>query len=258
MFRVNFIMIGLCAILSGPARAAPNDLSSAGVAEFNAAYQAWDGARFAAAAEFFRHATADAPTNVTNFYWLGAAQFHRMLQLQNAPANRTNEAAAKAALEAAVDALTFAVKLDQHHAESHALLGTLYGMKINGSLFRGVKFGPRVARHEELALQHGATNPRVQYLLGMCQFHTAKKPAGWKAALQTLLKAEIIFEAEARTIASPVDPRWGYDSCLTFIGRTYELLGQRREAVDYFRKALAMRPEDHLAKDGLKRVSENK
>ena len=50
----------------------------------------------------------------------------------------------------------------------------------------------------------------------------------------------------------------GIDSCLTFIGRTYELLGKRKEAADYFRKALAMHPADHLAKEGLKRVSEKK
>ena len=30
------------------------------------------------------------------------------------------------------------------------------------------------------------------------------------------------------------------------------------EAVDYFRKALAMHPADDLAKEGLKRASENK
>lgn len=258
MFRVNLILIGFLAILSAQARAASNDLCAAGVAEFTVAYRAWDGTRFAAAAELFRRATTNAPANATNLYWLGTAHFHRMLQLQNAPANRTNEAAAKVALDAAVDALTLTVKLDEHHAESHALLGTLYGMKINGSLLRGVKFGPRVARHQELALKHGASDPRVQYLLGMCQFHTADKAAEWKTTLQTLQKAEKLFEEEAKTSAAPLDPRWGYDSCLTFIGRAFERLGKRNEAADYFRKALAMHPADHLAQDGLKRVTEKK
>ncbi len=257
MLRGNFILIGLLT-LAVPAGAASNDLSAAGVAEFNAAYQAWDGSRFAAAAELLRRATANQPANVTNFYWLGAAQFHRMLQLQNAPGNRTNEAAAKAALDAAMDALTLAVKLDERQAESHAILGTLYGMKINGNLIRAARFGPRLVKHRELALKHGASNPRVQYLLGMCQFHTAKKPDGWQAARQTFRKAEQLFEAEAKTTAAPLEPRWGYDSCLTFIGRTYELLGQPREAADYFRKALAMHPADHLAKEGLERVSKSK
>jgi tetratricopeptide (TPR) repeat protein len=256
MLRVNSILIALLAMLSVLARAATNDLPAAGVAEFNAAYRTWDAARFAAAAELFRRATTTEAASATNCYWLGVAQFHRMLQLQYASTNRTNQTAAKAPLEAAVDALTLAVKLDERHAESHALLGTLYGMKIDGNLIRGARFGPRVARHQKLALEHGATNPRVQYLLGMCQFHTASKPAQWKTALQTLLKAELLFEAEAKTTAAPLDPRWGQSSCLTFIGRTYELLGQRQEAIGYFRKALAMHPADHLAKEGLKRASE--
>ena len=100
-----------------------------------------------AAAELFRQATTNAPANCANYYWLGTALFHRMLQLQNSPANPTNQPAAEAALDAAVEALTVAVKLDERHAESHALLGTLYGMKINGSLLRGARFGPRVAKH---------------------------------------------------------------------------------------------------------------
>ena len=57
-----------------------NKLASAGVTEFTAAYQAWDGQRFAAAAELFHQAAANAPGSSTNFYWLGTAQFHRLLQ----------------------------------------------------------------------------------------------------------------------------------------------------------------------------------
>jgi tetratricopeptide (TPR) repeat protein len=258
MFRARFILIALLAAVPFVrASAASDPWSSLGVAEFTAAYGAWDGARFAVSAEFFRRATTREPANVTNFYWLGVAQFHRMLQLQKSPANRTNETAAKAALDAAVDALTLAVKLDERNAESHALLGTLYGMKINGSLLRGARFGPRVAKHRELALKYGASNPRVHYLLGLCLYHTASTPAEWQAVRQTLLKAERRFEAEAKTTAAPLDPRWGYDSCLTFLGRTYERLGQRKEAAHYFRRALAMHPADSLAKEGLHRVSEN-
>ena len=256
MFRFAFILIWLTSL---PVRAesSADQLTGAGIAEFTAAYRAWDGARFAAASERLRQASTNASARATSLYWLGASEFHRLLQLQNAPGSRTNEAAIKAALDAAVAALTLAVKLDERQAESHALLGTLYGMKIDGSLLRGLRFGPQVAKHQELALKHGASNPRVQYLLGMCQFHTAKKPAAWQEALATLLGAEKLFEAEAKTAGAPLEPRWGYDSCLTFIGRTYELLGQRTAAGEYFSKALAMHPADHLARAGLKRVTAN-
>jgi tetratricopeptide (TPR) repeat protein len=235
-----------------------DELTAAGIAEFTAAYQAWDGPRFSVAAELFRQATTNASASCTNYYWLGTAWFHLMLQLQYAPANSTNQFAADAALDDAVGALTTAVKLDERHAECHALLGTLYGMKINGSVLRAAWFGPRVAKHRGKATEYGASNPRVQYLLGMCQFHTAKKPAAWREALTTLLAAEELFAAEAEVTGGPLDPRWGRSSCRTFIGRTYESLGERTKAGEYFLKALEEHPADHLAKEGLGRVTERK
>ncbi len=108
------------------------------------------------------------------------------------------------------------------------------------------------------ALELGATDPRVQYLLGTCQFHTAKKATKQREALTTFLLAEKLFDAEVNTPAVPLQPRWGRDTCLTFIARTYERLGERTQAAEYYRKALAARPADHLAKEGLARVMEGK
>ncbi len=244
--------------LSARADAAADELAVAGVVEFTAAYRAWDGARFATAAELFRQASTNAPASATNFYWLGVAQFHRMLQIQHQPAPVTNLADASIAMEAAIAALNRAVKLDPRHAVSHAPLGTIYGMKIDGNLVRAAWYGPRVEKHRKAALEFGAENPRVRYLLGTCQFFTAKKPAAWREALATFLAAEKLFTAEAQRPTAPLEPRWGYTSCLTFIGRTYEQLGQRKEAEDYFRKALARQPSDHLAKKGLARVTAKK
>ncbi len=243
--------------LSARADGRADPLTVAGIAEFTAAYQAWDGPRFSTAAELFRQACTNSPAAGTNYYWLGTALFHRMLQLQHAPANPTNAPAAEAAMDAAVDALKNAAKLCPDHAESHALLGTLYGLKINGSVVRAAWFGPRVANHRDQALKFGANNPRVQYLLGMCEFHTAKKPAAWRETLRTLLAAERLFDAEAEAAGGPLDPRWGRSSCRTFIGRTYEALGERAKAAEYYRKGLAEHPADHVAKAGLQRVTEN-
>ncbi len=233
-------------------------LAAAGVAEFTAAYKAWDGDRFGIAAELFGQAITNAPTSSTFFYWLGAAQFHRLLQLQTRPASGTNQIAADAVMEAAMDALSRAVKLDERDAESQALLGTLYGMKIGDSTLRALRFGPRLVKHQKKALEFGSENPRVRYLLGTCQFHTAKKPAAQREALTTLLAADALYVDESGHAAGPLEPRWGHSSCLTFIGRTYELLGQGPEAADYFRKALAQQPADRFAKEGLARVTEKK
>ena len=254
----SLLILMLFGALPARADAVADQLTVAGIAEFTAAYQAWDGARFAAAAELFRQAGANASASVTNFYWLGVAEFHRMLQLQNPPAGPTNPPPAGVARDAAVDALTTAVKLDGHHAESHALLGTLYGMKINDSVLRAGWYGPRVAQHQNQAIEFGAANPRVQYLLGLCRFHTAKQPAAWQETLATLLAADKLFEVEARVAAAPLEPRWGHDSCLTFIGRTYEKLGQPAKAADYFRRALEKHPQDCMAQAGLERVTKRK
>jgi tetratricopeptide (TPR) repeat protein len=230
-------------------------LARAGVTEFNAAYRAWDGDRFKSAADQFRQATSNDPTRSLYFYWLGTAHFHQMLQLRSQGATRANQAAAEAAMDAALAALNTAVKLDDRHAESHALLGTLYGMRIGGNLMRAVRFGPRVQKHRDRALACGPENPRVLYLMGTCQFSTAKKPPALREALATLQAAEKWFAAEARQPAGPLDPRWGYSSDLTFIGRVYEGLGQQTEAEQYFRKALLLHPADHEAQAGLARVT---
>ena len=256
MIRVLTILLLLAAPVAR-ADSAADKLTMAGIAEFTNAYQAWDGARFVKAENLFQQACTNATATVTNYYWLGAGEFHRMLQLLGLPECKTNKLAADAALDAAVDALTQAVKLDASHAESHALLGTLYGMKISENMLRAVWLGPRVQSELKLALAAGGTNPRVKYLLGMSQFYTAIRNASQREALTNLLAAEIFFEAEAKTPAGPLDPRWGHDSCLTFIGSSYEKMGQRAEAEVYFRKALAMHPQDGLAQAGLKRVTKN-
>ncbi len=228
----------------------------AGIAQFTEADRAWDADRFAVAVEMLKRAASNRTNNVTNHYWLGVALFHRALCLQHSPGASTNKPIAEATLGTAVEALARAVELDNRHAESHALLGTIYGMKIDGNLARAAWFGPRVQKHRKAAMKFGADNPRVVYLLGTCQLHTAKKPAALREALATFRKAKQLFEAEAKVIPGPLDPRWGYASCLTFIGRNYELLGELEEAAAAYRCALVERPADHLAKEGSKRVAQ--
>jgi tetratricopeptide (TPR) repeat protein len=236
---------------------ATDRLTSSGIVEFTAAYQSWDGGRFGTAAELFRQACAREPDSSVNFYWQGAAWFHRLLQLRGEPAADATTKAAAVAMEKSLAALETAVQLDGRQAECHAMLGTLYGMQIQGSVLGALRFGPSVAKHQKLALQYGADNPRVRYLLGAGLFHTATDEASRREALTTLLAADKLFAAEARRPARRFDPRWGHDSCLTFIGRTYEMLGPREAAAAYFRKALALHPSDQIAVAGLARTSAN-
>jgi len=251
-------LLAMLLLLAAPcarADAAADKLTAAGIAEFTNAYRTWDGARFDAAVARFQQACASPAATATNYYWLGVGQFHRMLQLLGRPDGGTNRLIATAALAAAADALNRAVKRDPSQAESHALLATVYGMEIGANLLRAVWLGPRVQKELKLALALGARNARVQYLLGTSQFFLASRTASRREALTTLLAAERLFAAEAVTPPGALEPRWGRDSCLTFIGSCYEKLDQRAEAATYFRKALALHPEDGLAQAGLKRVT---
>ena len=222
-------------------------LTTAGIAEFGAAYQAWDGQRFGAAAELFRRATTNAPGSSTNLYWLGTAHFHRLLHLLGLKGSRTNNLPIDAALESAITAFDAALKLNDRDAESHALLGTLYGLSIARSPPRALWLGPRVMKHQKKALQYGAANPRVQYLLGMNHFHAGRLGRGKAEALKCLLKAEQLYTEEATKPGGPVEPRWGRSTCLAYIGKTYDALGKPTEAEEYFLKTLKLNPQDRLA-----------
>ena len=228
---------------------------ASGIRQFSAAFQSWDENGFDKAAETFRQAGVSDPGSAAAFYWRGTALFHRMLRANHPPEGQPDAKAADAAAAGAMQALEAALAIDPDHAEAHALLGTLYGMKIKGGLVASIRYGPRVHEHQKKALESGATNPRVKYLLGAGRFHTAGDDAGRREALDTLLAAEKLFVHESKRPAGPLAPRWGHSSCLTFIGKANEAMGKTTEARAYYRKALAIHPADHAAIDGLKRLS---
>ena len=252
MFRLLILSLLLAAFSLRADNATNLPPALAGVAEFNAAFQAWNGERFARASEIFRQASGREPNNPTNFYWLGVAEFHHMLQLRSTP---SHDDAAASAETAALAALTATVNLDAHHAESHALLATIYGIRIGENWLRAVTLGPRAMSHSKTAMKEGATNPRVRYLLATGEFYTASDEADLRKALNDFLLAEKYFTSEASSTHNPFEPRWGRSSCHTFTGLTYEKLGDRTRAAEYFRKSLAEHPADDLARTGLIRVT---
>ncbi|MFZ4766166.1 MAG: hypothetical protein ACOYMN_14545, partial [Roseimicrobium sp.] len=244
-------LFSTCILLCSIATAEPDDGRQKGLDQFAAAYRGWDGKLFSAATQTLASEAAKSSATALDYFWLGVARFHLMLHTQHAPGAAPDASAVASLRDGAIDALKEAVKRDSRHAEAHALLGTLYGMKIEGSMLRALWFGPQVVEHRDLALALGAENPRVLYLLGTCQYHTAKNAVGYNEALASLLKSERYFADEALTPAVLSQPRWGYEACLVFIGRTYEALNSSAEVSRYYQKALERSPSDHVAKEGL-------
>ena len=243
----------LAILLLGSSTLLQADPLQEGVSTFRKAYRAWDTAQFWNATRDFKKAVAAQPKSASAHAWLGTAHFHRMLQIESRPQTPHLRAAAAGDREAAIAAMEQATKLDARQAEANAILGTLYGMKIDG-VMSGMRYGRKVQKHMKLAKQHGAQNPRVQYLLGVGRLRTAKKEEERLEALKSLLLAEALYKAEAKHQRKAHQPAWGKDACLAFIGEAFSQLHKPDKARDYFRKALTERPNNRMAKEGLSKL----
>ncbi|MGA0853250.1 MAG: tetratricopeptide repeat protein, partial [Luteolibacter sp.] len=245
MIRAWLTVMMLLAVTAA-AEPSADELRREGITAFRQGYRNWSPEEFGKAAWQFAQAVKREPASAENHYWLGVARFHRMLSYRHQ--NPPQEQRAENMMNQAIEAFETAVHLAPAHAECHALLGTLYGMKINGSMLRGIRYGPKVQEHQKQALAQGAKNPRVIYLLGASRYHVAKDNHDFREALATLQKAAALFSDE--TVAAPdcLKPLWGRSSCLTFIAHCHLRLGHQDQALNYYRQALELHPADHIAR----------
>jgi tetratricopeptide (TPR) repeat protein len=254
------VMIRICAavffvsLISLTANEASDQKTAEGMRLFTEAYRTWDGDGFAKATEAFTQATRTDPQSADARYWLGVSQFHRMLYFQHHARGKAVEHHADGEREAAILTFEQLLKISPNHAEAHALMGTLMGMKIQGGLFRAMRYGPALQQHQKQALQTGPNNPRVRYLCGVGLYHVAENANEFRKALAELKVAEKLFVLESKQKAEGLHPRWGHSSCITFMGLALEKLGRKQEAVSEFRRALALHPADHKAKGALQRL----
>jgi tetratricopeptide (TPR) repeat protein len=253
MFRLLLALLFAYVPLASAEESAAQ-IAKSGVAEFDAAYQSWSAEGFATAANLFSKAARQEPTSAVYKYWQGVSSFHRMLQIESQPGGKENPTA-KTALEASINSFEDVLELDANHAESHALLATLFGMKIHSNMLNAVRYGPMLQQHQKEAVRIGNKNPRVKYLLGVGLLHTAKDDDAKRKALNTLLAAEKLFADEATQSTDPLNPRWGAGNCRTFIGVAYKMLGRNTEAINYFNRALADHPSDHIARQELAAIT---
>lgn len=228
---------------------APVDADVArGIAAFEAAYRAWDAQRFREAAALLEDACEADPASYPAHYWLGAARFHLLLQRLGDETDPPERKEKITLLTDALAPLETAVALNPASSEAHALVSTLLGMRIAAQPHMAPWLGRRVMEHRRLALEHGPKNPRTQYLIGSAYFYMPAILGRDDRGLKYFLAAEQLFAQEAASPPTPLEPTWGYGTCLTFLGRLYADAGETRRAAEYLERALALNPEDKLAK----------
>lgn len=255
MIRVFVALMGTGLLLGSSAKAMNAEgMVDAGIKEFDRAYRAWDGAGFGRSAAYFEKAAKADPKLAAAQYWLGVSHFHRMLNYQHPRHGAVNEKSAVSERHAAEEAFDRLLEIDGGHAEGNALKATILGMKIDGSALRGMRHGPALQRHQKAAMKSEPENPRVRFLTGVGLFHVAKKSKDFEEALAELEVASRHFAEEAKQKQARHEPRWGRDSCHTFLGLCLEKLGRNQEAVSEFRRALVLHPPDKMAMAGIKRL----
>lgn len=246
--RPAFLLSIAALLLQGSATAEPDPWSS-GLQHFKQAMRDASASGFEKAATSFHQATARDPKSVNAWHWLATARFHEALARQY---TATDEAQpADPSIRSAIEALETTLELAPADAEAHAMLATLIGMRIEASPLRGITLGPQVEHHRKLASKHGANNPRAQYLVGTILLHTANDDKSRREALKILQEAEKIYQKESKQPLAPNEIRWGHDACLAFIGKAYAELRDTENARHHYRQALAIHPNNPLAKAGL-------
>ncbi len=253
--RQSWFWIMLVLITMSPSLYASEDndaLLIRGIQVFEEATDEWNRQRFEDAAAIFAAAQQREPNRVDPLYWEGVVQFHLVNLTLFGVEEQRDKDGAKQYLRRGMAVLEKAAEIDSRHGESHALLGTLIGISIYMNPLRGITRGKDVFKHFQLASQIAPENPRVYYLAGTSYLFTPGfLGGGVEKGVEYLLQAERHFVREAQQPATPSEPRWGFSTCLAFLGRAY--MGQDKDelARSYFVRALERNPEYQLALSGL-------
>lgn len=139
------------------------------------------------------------------------------------------------------------LELKNNSAESHALYSSVLGYEISLkpqlAMVNGIKSGQEI----EKAYKSEEKNPRVYLIDGMM---TLNKPpmfgGGADNAILKLGKAKELFEAEMADRG--IYPDWGKDEVYIWLGITYENKEEVSKALQFYKKALEVNPENGWAK----------
>ncbi len=191
----------------------------------------------------FERALAQDKDNYLYHYYLGYADY-RLTILHEDKEKKSQY------IEDGIEHLTRSIELKEDFSDSHALLSSLYGAKIDAEPALGMTLGPKAGKEVSTAMKIDPTNPRPYLVDGISKYHT---PPIWGGgvdkAMASLLKAISLY------VSGPTPdslmPDWGHDEAHIWLGNCYVKKEEYESAKLQFEKALEINPENGWVKNEL-------
>jgi tetratricopeptide (TPR) repeat protein len=153
-------------------------------------------------------------------------------------------------LEEAVSHLNKSLEIDDQFAEAKALMGSCYGMMIDG-MWDGMRYGSTSSSYLDEALALAPQNPRVNMLYAIGKMKT---PAMWGGDMEVALNHFQVAKrayGDSTEVASPFI-QWGHEEIYAWLGIWHMEQGQPDQALRYFDQGLNVNPEYDWIKEVLK------
>ena len=146
-----------------------------------------------------------------------------------------------------------AMELKSTWGEPFALYASMLGMEIALDWNKAMTLGMEINEYFGRAFELDPENPRINLLKGSSDLYTpAEYGGGPDVAIGSLTQAVDLFEKE--NVQDPLEPSWGKEEALTFLGMAYMQKGDKNKARELFLKALEVNPEFGFAKDNLEQL----
>ncbi|MEA2005852.1 MAG: tetratricopeptide repeat protein [Acidobacteriota bacterium] len=176
------------------------------------------------------------------YYLLGWTQYNKMLFHQNEDRQKSIEY-----LDEAIKNCEKSISLKDDYSNAHALLGQLFGMKINfsDSPFAGMQYGSKAQMELDKALRIDKKNPMALTFLGLSKMYT---PEIYGGSIETAIS---LFQQAIES-----DPKY-YDAYVFLAQLLREKRNNYEAARQYLLKAIAIDPQRKWAKDELKKIDDS-
>lgn len=160
--------------------------------------------------------------------------------------SKENESAAEKLIDETEGYLKALLEENEEMAVAHAVLGSVYAMKIGISPSKALILGPRSADHLEKATELDPKSGVSWCELGNMRYHAPRLFGGsMSEAEDCFSKAASLFEQNQDT------RRWHYLHALVWLGKSYEEQDEWKKAVETYEKTLKHEPNLEWVKDEL-------